>query len=101
MRINRGGRVYLEEGEAVPVRCRCGAVYQPQPDEECSDCLVCRRVNHHEHMPPWRSVHINRRGPAASSGIGHTAPNGVHPATAILVTLAALAAAIAAFRRSE
>jgi hypothetical protein len=49
MKIIDANTVYLETGETIPVFCRCGHIYQPTENSECSDCPGCGRVNHHQH----------------------------------------------------
>jgi hypothetical protein len=55
VRIHKDGTVWLEEGEPLPVVCRCGALYQPETHSECSDCPKCGRTNVHG-LQEWRKV---------------------------------------------
>lgn len=55
MRIRKDGTVWLDEGEVVPVYCRCGKLYQPETYSEVSDCPKCGRVNVHG-LQQWREV---------------------------------------------
>lgn len=56
MRINGDGDVSLDDGEPVPVKCRCGVIYQPAIGSECSDCPICGRFNHHQFCDAWERV---------------------------------------------
>ena len=40
--------VFLEKDEVVPVHCECGAIYQPRPETDISQCPLCRRINRHD-----------------------------------------------------
>jgi hypothetical protein len=41
------GSIYLEAGEAIPVWCPCGEIYQPELHSECSDCPRCGTLHLH------------------------------------------------------
>jgi hypothetical protein len=50
------GTVLLRAGEPIPVKCRCGQIYQPQIGSEWSACPHCFRENVHQAMTSWRPV---------------------------------------------
>lgn len=45
--------VLLREGEAAPVECECGAIYQPRPGSADSLCPECGALNIHAQCPVW------------------------------------------------
>jgi len=47
MRILGKGKVYLEEGEVVPVFCSCSNIYIPREQSVKSVCPQCFKVNFH------------------------------------------------------
>lgn len=40
--------VYLEAGETIPVLCKCGWAYKPEPLSEDSVCPCCNSLNTHD-----------------------------------------------------
>jgi len=53
MRVVGDGKVWLQKGEAVPVFCACGAIYQPALGAESSICPECSYENHFDKGPRW------------------------------------------------